>query len=631
LASCCAVVYDRDDKQYLYVDGVEKDSEDITAFQNQDLTNPGDPLTIGVLGSYNYYWNGTIDEVKIFARALSPAEISNLYAGEKTHKVELYADASLGISNETPEPDTSDSSGLVGYWKFEGSNVSYDYSDQDNAMIQFAGDAQTANDNTNETHIRETTSAQLSYTNDYYNGWTFEATSGAGDGETRTVLDYIYTDSSNKTIILTSSISGFASGDTYKLYSDDSIGPDYTEARFGNGYYFDGVDDHLTTTTRDPRNDEFFVNESTISMWVKPTSLGTSQQLWIKNGPFHGYIHSSGVIYVRVRNDTTLRNAISNITVNENEWNHIVGRYNGTWITIYINNELVNRTQHTGDVLGEGFWDFGRSNNGYLHGNPTSYFQGYMDEIRIYNRSLTESEIEDLYLTRGLVGHWTFDNRDGSNSLIAPDVSKYNNSGTVTGATFTNEGRFKEGYEFDGNGDRISVTENSELNIASNVSWGAWVRALPRGVSGGDANGIVSRKTVAGGREGYNLFLSDQVSNITRCSVDNGSTSVVASADSQITFGNWYHLFCVYNGTHLVKYVNGVLQSGIQSVAFNSMPYPDPDPLIIGRYYTDTNAYYFNGTIDEVKIFNRALTATEVLNLYQGSKTHEFEWWSVVG
>ncbi len=53
-------------------------------------------------------------------------------------------------------------------------------------------------------------------------------------------------------------------------------------------------------------------------------------------------------------------------------------------------------------------------------------------------------------LRSGLVGHWSFNTADKSNATNATDKSGMQNHGTVTGATFTNEGRFKEGYKFDG-------------------------------------------------------------------------------------------------------------------------------------------------------------------------------------
>ncbi len=60
---------------------------------------------------------------------------------------------------------------------------------------------------------------------------------------------------------------------------------------------------------------------------------------------------------------------------------------------------------------------------------------------------ITQAESD---LRSGLAGHWSFNTADKSNATNATDKSGMQNHGTVTGATFTNEGRFKEGYKFDG-------------------------------------------------------------------------------------------------------------------------------------------------------------------------------------
>ncbi len=60
-----------------------------------------------------------------------------------------------------------------------------------------------------------------------------------------------------------------------------------------------------------------------------------------------------------------------------------------------------------------------------------------------------EISVAETDLRSGLVGHWSFNTADKSNATNATDKSGLQNHGTVTGATFTNEGRFKEGYKFD--------------------------------------------------------------------------------------------------------------------------------------------------------------------------------------
>ncbi len=66
------------------------------------------------------------------------------------------------------------------------------------------------------------------------------------------------------------------------------------------------------------------------------------------------------------------------------------------------------------------------------------------------NATAFEIAVAESDLRSGLVGRWSFNSADKSNRTNATDKSGLQNHGTVTGATFTNEGRFKEGYKFDG-------------------------------------------------------------------------------------------------------------------------------------------------------------------------------------
>jgi hypothetical protein len=74
----------------------------------------------------------------------------------------------------------------------------------------------------------------------------------------------------------------------------------------------------------------------------------------------------------------------------------------------------------------------------------------------------------------------------------------------------------------------------------------------------------------------------------------------------------WYHVVAVWNGTHNIVYLNGVAGTAVANTpSFSANAYD----LHIGRWNSN-NAYAFNGSIDEVKIYNRALSASQIQQSY---------------
>ena len=117
-----------------------------------------------------------------------------------------------------------------------------------------------------------------------------------------------------------------------------------------------------------------------------------------------------------------------------------------------------------------------------------------------------------------------------------------------------------------------------------------------------------------GNRNGFDWDVRGNDHNFGFCMYSGTSACSVNSAPGSLTLDNWYHLAVVWNGTNMIGYVNGSQSAVSTQVTSPGNPAYD---LFIGRA-TDTTLYDFSGTIDEVRIYNRALSAQEIQNLYQG-------------
>ncbi len=214
----------------------------------------------------------------------------------------------------------------------------------------------------------------------------------------------------------------------------------------------------------------------------------------------------------------------------------------------------------------------------------------------------------------GLVGHWTFDAKDGSTSSKVEDVSGNNNNGTVNGATLTNLGRFKEAYDYDGTSDSINAGNNSSLNVEVEFTLSAWIKTT-------DDDGMFISKGNAN-NDGYHLRVFGGTFRFYVGSSGFRNTNVI------INDSLWHHIALTMDNNTSPK-VN-VYHNGNLVLSNDDQPNAGADyALLFGKHWDDS--IYLNGTIDEIILYNRSLSALEVSDLYQGTKSRRFVLKSLVG
>ena len=209
---------------------------------------------------------------------------------------------------------------------------------------------------------------------------------------------------------------------------------------------------------------------------------------------------------------------------------------------------------------------------------------------------------------RSLVGWWKFDEY---NSTGIYDNSTYNNFGTFNGGLGTSDivsGKRGMGLEFDGVDDYILVSDNPSLNIYNNMTVLFWMKAKPNG----EDWGRVLKKNPAGSDTGWEI---QQYSNLDILSMRLDTSTVfnqIKFIVSSIYDDNWHHISFTVGDGSLNGYRDGILNntnSYSQGDGFgNSVSFP----LYIGGVGNE-----FNGTLDEVMIFNRVLTPEEINASYQ--------------
>ena len=195
---------------------------------------------------------------------------------------------------------------------------------------------------------------------------------------------------------------------------------------------------------------------------------------------------------------------------------------------------------------------------------------------------------------------------EGSGTTVS-DVSGHGVTGNIIGATWTTGGRFGNALSFNGSSSYVDLGNPALLQITGSMTWSTWVKAAANPPNDGQ---IVAKSNNPSGWQ-------------TKTSPDTGPhTFGVAVAGANNNFAQrysttirslnvWYYVAGVYNdaGRTLDFYVNGVRDNGVLIGTIPASQINSAVNVNIGRR---SGGFYFSGVIDEVRIYNRALSGPEI-------------------
>jgi hypothetical protein len=301
------------------------------------------------------------------------------------------------------------------------------------------------------------------------------------------------------------------------------------------------------------------------------------------------------------------------------EWNNIavvVSNTNQDHVSFYKNGALVLSRTSANTTWGAGTYPTA-SNAGIQIGaeNATRYFDGSIDHIKIFNTALTPAQIAWEYNKGDPVAWYKFDEGSGT---VAYDSSDSANHGTLTNmdpATDYVTGKINTALDFDGSDDGIYVGDVTAMDTDT-FTWAAWVKFNSVESKGGSDQSVMTNQDLTGTpNQGGIMFGTMEYDNEVGINVI-GTSQDMHGASEPITGiytnGIWYHLVGTYDGSTVKFYRNGILRDENTGSFSFDMTYADP--FTIG--YRNGNSQYFDGTIDDVRIFNYALSESQVKTLY---------------
>lgn len=364
--------------------------------------------------------------------------------------------------------------------------------------------------------------------------------------------------------------------------------------------------------------------EFTACAWVNPNSLtnaGSDSLIYILEKNYSLRFNNEGSVSFTIPSTSSYPSVKSSINIAVNTWQHICGVYHGvgTAPEIYIDgeNKSIDGNAGSGSQANDDYRPL------YLGGQSNQWggnFDGKLDDVIIYSHVLSAAEIQDIYSAStddtstaappaGLVDFWNFDEETGN---VVTDSIGTNDGSLINGVTRTT-GKINGALFFDGhNQTRLSVDAPDNMPEFTVCSW----------VNPSSLTNVGNDSSINIFDKNYTLHFN----NIGRLSFIVPSTSAYPSVKSSINISTntWQHICAVYYGVSIAPdlYIDGQNKS-IDGKAGSG--YQANDSYREFHLGGNNNQWAGNleGKLDEVQVYERALTSIEIQGLYSPGGTVE--------
>ncbi|WP_410584006.1 LamG domain-containing protein [Amycolatopsis sp. lyj-108] len=397
----------------------------------------------------------------------------------------------------------------------------------------------------------------------------------------------------------------------------------YVPGSTGSGIKLDGVDDYMTAPISAGTYPSF-----SFSGWVnlaekKPgwstlLSQNASTTAMVKLG-HTGTATDRWALEFRPGNDPgTAPTTVSSLSqAQANTWTHLAGVYDSgaQQIRLYVNGDLQGSTTWTAPWPATHEFAVGRA---IVNSAGSDYLAGAVDEIRTYDRVLTDAEVKSA-VTRDNVtaGYWNLDDADGTTARNAAAGGEM--AVLQPGARFAPQGAVNGAATFDGV-KGYAATSGPVVRTDQSYAITAWVKPDKLG----DMTAVSQDGTAVSG------FYLKQINGswvfgMNPGDATGGTAAEAKSAANTVQTVPWTHLAGVYNATAktLTLVVNG---KQVASVSAPAAPWHSAGPFAIGRGKYGTPLGYWAGGIDEVRAYSRTLDLAEIQGIVAQNNVTAATW-----
>jgi hypothetical protein len=409
---------------------------------------------------------------------------------------------------------------------------------------------------------------------------------------------------------------------------------------------FDGSNDYVSRTYSSDTELNPGTGSFSVSAWFrhKPSVPSGTEYLVsrISSGGYGIWIETGGPVNGRVcfgiDDDATWSpddQTCSTTALYDNSWHFIEAVKNGTSnIQLFIDGKLVNQNSSltaTGSLSGSSPTFYAG-----VFGNGTSNpLDGFLDEIKYFNYAKSSSQVltdfeskgntgqtsttfgvaeSNTSLSNGLVGYWKMDESTANTCTNdSCDSSGNANDGAWNGNTVNTTGKFSNGTIYDGTGDYTNITSSTSMQLTSQGSLSAWVymSATPD-----NQDRFITHS------QNNDFWIGINSTNFTAFIYDGSGVYAQAVAYSSY-INTWVHITGTFDGKRLKLYVNGVLSADASAGSIN---YEGGDARSVIGSYADGTGGYLTGKVDDARLYNRALSNSEILTLYDWAPNPVGHW-----
>lgn len=385
---------------------------------------------------------------------------------------------------------------------------------------------------------------------------------------------------------------------------------------------FDGVNDCVTS---DPG---LSLQSHTISCWVRTTSTALNvgfASLYQSSGTKISQVglKAGGKLWMQVYSGGNQKNFISDALINDGLWHHVVGVFDrsGDTIRLFIDGALASSTAPQDQSLSTFSFSPGSLKVG-TEWSGTIFVVGLIDDVRVYSRALSATEIEDLYngehITDGLTAYLDMEEGTGTTTVVKDGTGATIATATLTGgptwhpqtppALVSGRETLEYSASFDGVNDYIDLGTTDWLSGTA-ASFSLWCK-----------------HTSASGT--HRLFAKEPLDYLTSFSFY-GNTHFFTSKTSGgqvyadaftggigVNNGIWHNFVATVDSSQIKLYFDGMLMS---AAAWSHGILASTARTILGAsYYAGSVQFFYSGTLSDVRGYASTLSTADVQKLARG-------------
>jgi hypothetical protein len=656
----------------LYVNGREVAS----ASYSGAIATSGQPLQFGRLASGNNYFNGRIDEVAVYSSALSAARVLAHYNSGRCYRDEPLADNPAGYwrLGETGDSATAFDGKSTNHGTYTGGVNVGSGNLLDNASFEngttswspaasttlasvtspvrlgskaasvtgggFTAGALTAasarpaasagKTYTGWAYFRPDTTALLAFVNLVFYDSGGTQLQSTGSSTTIEVAGQWVQNSATATAPANTATVGLAAhvaapgGTTHYIDSAQLVEdvPGGIDADDNDAASFDGSNDYVTV----PHTSSLAPTSAiTVEAWVKPDAIAGGYGRVVAKpytsyaAPYNDYALVVNGAFSLPGFELTIagtqRTQYTLPVLPTDSFSHLVGTYDGSTMKFYVNGVLTASNSYSGSIGSSGQpLQLGRLPGG-------NYVDGTVDEVAVYGSALSEARIQahyiagrayrDVVLDSTPVSYWRLGESSGTSA--ADEMNAHN--GTYTnGPTLAKSGAIagnqNTAVSFDGVDDHVttgdlSVCEGTNFSIeawakGTSATTNLWITSEGSTSTNNPICGLVHEGTNA------RFYVRDNA----------GTATTPTGSTGTFNDDNWHHLVGVRSGNTFTLYVDGA-QAAQTTATLGAIAV---DTSAIGALKRAAVGNYYPGTVDDVAIYNTALSATQAKLHYDAGK-----------